>query len=123
VKILIALLLCSLLTGCLTFATPTKLFAAGGKGRYEGKEFSVVWNNEKSFRDFMMMLGVAVMGWSQAAINEAKEVSARYAAGQITKREAAAHIAAIQQSQIKAGLVGEAIKAGAPVTVAPITPP
>lgn len=97
-------------------------------GQFAGESSSgtkAAVNNEGSFKDFMATLGVAVAGWSAASIQKAKEVTAQYTAGEITKREAAAQAAAIQQAEIaaKSAATSEAIGAGAEIAPITITPP
>lgn len=78
-----------------------------------------------SFKDFLQTVGIAVIGWSQTSVAKAKEVSAQYESGQITKRQAQEQMAALQQAEIaaKAGATSEAIGAGAEIAPITITPP
>jgi hypothetical protein len=78
-----------------------------------------------SFKDFLQAMGVAVIGWTQASVAKAKEVSTQFEAGQITKREAQAQMAAIQQAEIaaKGSATSEAIKAGAEIAPLQVTTP
>ncbi len=86
---------------------------------------SLAADNQKSFADFMQTLGVAVAGWSQASIAKAKEVTSQFKAGQITKQQAQAQLAATQQAEIaaKGTATDSAIKAGAPINPLNINSP
>jgi hypothetical protein len=58
------LLLSLLLTSC-TVSNKDWNVALGGKGAYSGRDFSVTWDNEKSFSDGAIIAGLAV-GAAQA---------------------------------------------------------
>lgn len=86
---------------------------------------TAAFDGQKSFQDFLTMVGVSVAAWSQAAIAKAKEISARYTAGQITKREAQAQMAALQQAELaaKTGVTTKAMDMGSVPAVNAISPP
>ncbi|WP_009965334.1 hypothetical protein [Verrucomicrobium spinosum] len=55
---------------------------------------------QKSFQDFLAMVGVSVAAWSQTAIAKAKEISAQYQAGQLTKQQAQSQMHALQMAEL-----------------------
>ena len=65
---------------------------------------SLAADDQKSFADFMQAAGVAVAGWTQASVSKAKEVTSRFEAGELTKQQAQAQLAAIRQAEIAAGV-------------------
>jgi outer membrane biogenesis lipoprotein LolB len=135
---LIACLACLLLASCST--TVEKMTKNGPQGdtylwvqnQIGGK---ATWQNsmgssfagdfEKSWADTMQTLGVAVIGWSQASVAKAKELTTRLEAGEITKRQAQEQAARIAEAELaaKAGATSEAIGAGAEITPITVTPP
>lgn len=77
---------------------------------------SVTADLQKSFQDFLAMVGVSVAAWSQAAIAKAKEVSTQYQAGQLTKQQAQSQMHALQMAE----LASKERMALTPVTATPL---
>lgn len=59
------------LSSCVV-ATDTKISALGGRGAYKSKTFSLVWDDQKSFRD----VTVAVTAIAAAAYSAASQAAA-----------------------------------------------
>lgn len=79
---------------------------------------TATFDGQKSFQDFLAMVGVSVAAWSQTAVAKAKEVSAQYQAGQLTKQQAQQQMHALQMAE----LASKERMALAPLTTAAPTP-
>ncbi|WP_009964057.1 hypothetical protein [Verrucomicrobium spinosum] len=77
---------------------------------------SITADLQKSFQDFLAMVGVSVAAWSQAAIAKAKEISTQYQAGQLTKQQAQSQMHALQMAE----LASKERMALTPVTATPL---
>lgn len=86
---------------------------------------SATFDGQKSFQDFLAAVGVSVVAWSQASIAKAKEISAQYQAGQITKQQAQQQMHTLKMAEAagKGQAYGAALEHGAVPTVGTVTPP
>jgi hypothetical protein len=72
-----ALLLLPLLLASCTVSNAKWNVALGGKGAYAGRDFSVTWDNVKSFRDAAVLATAAVGAWANVASDKAAEATTR----------------------------------------------
>lgn len=61
------------LLGSCTFANKDTAVALGGKGAYNGRDFSLVWDNEGSFRDAAVVAGLAVGAVQAVAVQKSSD--------------------------------------------------
>ena len=132
-RTLISLLLCAVLpcVSCTVYQSESHngekwarqtIVKLGGKVMHQGSDgSSFSSDDEVSFEQFCQMAGVAVMGWSQVAVQRARSLADQFAAGQITKQQATASMERIALAQTAAK--GEAVKtaAGAGAEFTPVT--
>lgn len=79
-------LLAALLLSSCVYADKERAVAMGGKGAYNGRDFSLVWDNDESFRSAITG-AVAVGGlYYGAAQHAATEATARAANANATKQ-------------------------------------
>jgi putative NIF3 family GTP cyclohydrolase 1 type 2 len=67
------LLLIPLLLASCTFANKDTAVALGGRGSYAGRDFSLVWDNEGSFRDAAVVAGLAVGAVQAVALQKSAD--------------------------------------------------
>jgi hypothetical protein len=80
-----------ILSSCVT-ATADRVVAFGGKGAYKGRDFALVFDAEKSFRDGAIAAAAAAAGYFSAVTQGAAEVTAQAAsknAAETAQKEAA----------------------------------
>ena len=84
------------------------IVSLGGKQAQQGADgSSFTADNEASFQHFCQAVGIAVTGWSAVARTQAEQLSSRYAAGEISKRQATASMERIAITQSNNGLAGK----------------
>lgn len=119
--------------------SPAAIAALAGNGVYRYRQFLLGGDHiiktsngseynhalSKSFADFLQMVGVAVVGWTQAAVAKAQLIHDQYALGQITKQQAQQQMADLAGKQLaaKGGAYTGALEHGAVPTVGPVNPP
>jgi hypothetical protein len=97
------------------------VFAFGGKGAIKfGNGTAAMWNNEKSFRDFMLGAGVIAGSVAQASTAAAEQATAQVALKEGTKRRAAEQATAQATVAARERVATTAIGMEMPV---PVTPP
>jgi hypothetical protein len=93
--------------------TFTSIQAAGAGEAHGSSGAGHTFDGQKSFQDFLSMVGVGIAGWSQVAANQAKQLSARYSAGELTKQQSIASMERIRISEsttaARRAVTGEAI--------------
>ena len=112
-KTSLLLLLCVLaaqLSSC-AYATKDQVAMLGGKGAFHSKEFSLVYNGEKSFRDGALAAGTIATGY----FAQAAQASADATAAAVAKSNAAT-----AQKQIAADVAAKKIASDAAVKTAEI---
>lgn len=105
-----------LLSSC-TLSNKDWNVALGGKGAYSGRDFSVTWDNEKSFGD-AALAGTAIAGLYYGAANLAEEEATTRAVNSNATKEAINannNATKLGSEGIKAGVDSEAIQKGAPL--------
>ncbi len=97
------------------FAGAGESHASSGAGQ--------TFDGQKSFQDFLTMVGMSVSAWSYASVQAAKYVFQRYAAGEVTKQQARASMERIQLAEIAAKPTavpaGESVLQGGSILTAP----
>lgn len=99
----LTILLCAALTSC-TFSNAKCNLAFGGKGAYGGRDFSVVWDNEKSFSDGAIIAGLAVGAYQATALGKAAEVTNRAVDANRSAEAINASNNAVKTTEIGAGV-------------------
>jgi uncharacterized membrane protein YebE (DUF533 family) len=94
----------------------------GGKGAAKGEGWALIYNGEKSFRDFTTLAGTVAAGYFATAAHKATEATSQVAAKEATKKHAASQ-ATIQNGQnVHGAAYGTAVGAEVPGVVAPAPP-
>jgi hypothetical protein len=86
------LLLIPLLSVSCVSATADRVISFGGKGAYKGRDFALVFDTEKSFRDGALAVAAVAAASFSASTQKAAEVTAQAAnaaAAQTTQKQAA----------------------------------
>lgn len=101
-----ALLLLPLLLVSCTVSNKDWNVAFGGKGAYAGRDFSVTWNNEKSFSDGALVTGLAIGAAQAVAAQRSTDALAKTVNSNATKTaiEANKNATAIELGAQKAGI-------------------
>ena len=94
----LSLLLIPLLGVSCVSATATRVTSFGGKGAYKGRDFALVFDAEKSFRDGALAVAAVAAASFSAATQKAAEVTAQAASANAaqTSQQAAAQAAAVE---------------------------